>query len=297
MNQMLSMPADRRIDLLIDMALEEDIGPGDITTENLIDSRQSGSGWILAKEACVIAGLDLAARVFKRLDNAAVCRFGHGDGDSVPAGTRVFEISGKLRALLSGERTALNFLQRLSGIATMTRSFVEMTAAAHVRLVDTRKTTPGMRALEKYAIRAGGGHNHRMGLFDGVLIKDNHIAACGGIAPAVARVRERIHHLIKVEVEVGSLEQVREALAAGVEVIMLDNMDADGIRAALGLIRDRALVEVSGGVTVENLSELAATGVNVISIGALTHSARSVDLSMTIDPFKSHAKTQRRKEK
>jgi nicotinate-nucleotide pyrophosphorylase (carboxylating) len=294
---MLSTPTDRNIERLIDAALEEDIGPGDVTTENLIDPQQSGSGWIQAKEPCVVAGLDVAARVFRRLDDTAVIRSDYKDGDRVTTGVHIFEISGKLTALLSGERTALNFLQRLSGIATMASSFVEMTANTRVRLVDTRKTTPGMRTLEKYAIRVGGGHNHRMGLFDGVLIKDNHIAACGGIAPAVSRIRKRIHHLMKIEVEVSNLEQVREALAAGAEVIMLDNMDMAQIGKALKLIQGQALVEVSGGVSSGNLAQLAATGVDVISIGALTHSARSVDLSMTIEPFKSHAKTQRRKEK
>jgi nicotinate-nucleotide pyrophosphorylase (carboxylating) len=289
MNPIFTTPIERSIDRLIDLALDEDIGPMDVTTENLIDPDQSGSGCIFAKEPCVVAGIDVAGRVFKRLDAAVVLHAAFRDGDLVSSGQRILEISGKLRALLSGERVALNFLQRLSGIATMVRSFLEKVASDHVRLVDTRKTTPGLRALEKYAVRVGGGHNHRMGLYDGVLIKDNHIAACGGIGPAVSRARERIHHLMKVEVEAADLEQVREAVAAGADIIMLDNMGDDQIRKALKIIRGCAIVEVSGGVTIDKLKRLAAAGVDLISIGALTHSARSVDLSMTIDSPPVHA--------
>ncbi|MFZ0611620.1 MAG: carboxylating nicotinate-nucleotide diphosphorylase, partial [Desulfobacterales bacterium] len=191
-------------------------------------------------------------------------------------------VSGKLRALLTGERVALNFLQRLSGIATLVQAYIAKIPAGGAHLVDTRKTTPGWRGLEKYAVRIGGAGNHRMGLYDGVLIKDNHIAACGGVAAAVARIRGRVSHLMKIEVEAATLDQVREALAAGAEVIMLDNMDIDQIEAAVALIDAKALIEVSGNVTEGRLARLAQTGVDIISVGALTHAARSVDLSMRI---------------
>jgi nicotinate-nucleotide pyrophosphorylase (carboxylating) len=192
-------------------------------------------------------------------------------------------LEGRLGSLLVAERTALNFLQRLSGIATHVSRYVEAVAGAPVRLVDTRKTTPGWRILEKYAVRVGGASNHRMGLYDGVLIKDNHIAACGGITAAVQKIKAKVSHLVKIEVETSDLDQVREALACGVDVIMLDNMTLDQIRSSVALIQRRALVEVSGNVTLDKLKVLAATGVDLISIGALTHAARSVDLSMRIE--------------
>jgi len=191
-------------------------------------------------------------------------------------------LDGPLAALLRGERTALNFLQRLSGISTHVRRWVEALGASPVRLVDTRKTTPGWRVLEKYAVRIGGAANHRMGLYDGVLIKDNHIAACGGIRPAVERLRRHVSHLVKIEVEVCDMQQVEEALEVGVDVIMLDNMNLEQVRSAVTHIAGRALVEVSGGVAMENLKAIADTGVDLISAGALTHQARAVDLSMDI---------------
>ena len=213
------------IDHLIDAALEEDIGSGDITTDALIDSDIQAEGVIIAKEPLIIAGLDVAEKVFKRLDSGVrfqpVCR----EGDAVDSGQRVAEVAGELCALLIAERTALNFLQRLSGIATHVRSFAEQLRGKDCRLVDTRKTTPGWRVLEKYAVRVGGAFNHRMGLYDGVLIKDNHIAVCGGIENAVDRVRKKISHLVKIEVEVSNRTELEAALAAGAEVIMLDNSD------------------------------------------------------------------------
>ncbi|MBW2591617.1 MAG: carboxylating nicotinate-nucleotide diphosphorylase [Deltaproteobacteria bacterium] len=267
---------------LIDTALQEDIGSGDITTENLVDGTLAGSGIIVAKESLVIAGLDIARAVFRRLDSNIAFTSDFGDGDNIKTGATVLAMQGRLRPLLMGERTALNFLQHLSGIATTVRSYVKQVEHKNVRLVDTRKTTPCWRVLEKYAVRVGGAYNHRMGLYDGVLIKDNHIAACGGIAKAIHTVRDRISHLVKIEVEVVDIQGAEEAITAGADVIMLDNMDTDQTRQAVQVINGRAIVEVSGNVTQNNLTALADTGVDVISIGALTHSAGSVDLSMRI---------------
>jgi len=267
---------------LIQLALSEDIGPGDITTDNLVAVDTMGRGTILAKQDLVIAGLAVAESVFKKLEPGIEFNARYSDGDQVAAGSDVVRLAGTLAVLLKGERTALNFLQRLSGIASQARTFVEEVSGTGVKLVDTRKTTPGWRVLEKYAVRIGGAHNHRMGLYDGVLIKDNHIAVCGGIAQAVEKARRAISHLVKVEVEAASLEEVEEALAAGADIIMLDNMDLGQIEAAVRLIDKKALVEISGGVTRNRLRELARTGVDLISIGALTHSAVAVDLSMTI---------------
>ena len=267
---------------LIDTALQEDIGSGDITTENLVNEELAGSGIIVAKEPLVIAGLDIARAVFRRLDSNIEFTSDYSDGDNVKTGSTVLAMQGRLRPLLIGERTALNFLQHLSGIATNVQKYVKQIEHKNVRLVDTRKTTPCWRVMEKYAVRVGGAYNHRMGLYDGVLIKDNHIAACGGIAKAVRTVRGRISHLVKIEVEVIDIKGAEEAVAAGADVIMLDNMDTDQTRRAVEVINGRAIVEVSGGVTRNNLTALADTGVDVISVGALTHSAGSVDLSMRI---------------
>lgn len=273
---------DMNMDRIIETALREDIGPGDITTDSLVPENASGKGYAVAKEPLILCGLEVAGRVFQRLDPRADYIALHHDGDRVDTGTKVFEVSGSLRALLKGERTALNFLQHLSGIATLTRSWVELLEGTRARLVDTRKTTPGLRLLEKYAVRVGGAHNHRTGLFDGVLIKDNHIVACGGIGEAVRRARAGAHHLVRIEVEAATLQEVDEAIAAEADVIMLDNMDLPRIRQAVGRIRGRAVVEVSGSVDREHLREIADTGVDIISAGRLTHSARAVDLSMRI---------------
>ena len=270
------------IEKLIDQALEEDIGPADITTESLVPSDSLGSGEIVAKESLVLAGLDIARKVFERLDPDISWQPRYRDGAEVTTGATIVEMFGNLGSLLSAERVALNFVQHLSGIATLTRSYTDKLGDSRVRLVDTRKTTPGWRVLEKYAVRVGGASNHRIGLYDGVLIKDNHIAACGGIKTAVARIRQRISHLMKIEIEVTTLNEVREALAVGVDIIMLDNMTPSEIREAVALIDKRAMVEISGGVTDITLEELALTGVDIISVGALTHSARCVDLSMRI---------------
>ncbi len=271
---------------LIDTALQEDIGSGDITTDNLVDEALVGSGIIVAKEPLVIAGLDIARKVFRRLDANIEFKSDYNDGDDIKIGATVLAMHGRLRPLLTGERTALNFLQHLSGIATTVRSYTKQIEHTNVRLVDTRKTTPCWRVLEKYAVRVGGAHNHRMGLYDGVLIKDNHIAACGGIAKAIHVVRKLISHLLKIEVEVVDIKGAEEAIANGADVIMLDNMDTDQTRQAVKVINGRAIVEVSGNVTQNNLAALADTGVDVISVGALTHSAGSVDLSMRISQEK-----------
>jgi nicotinate-nucleotide pyrophosphorylase (carboxylating) len=230
----------------------------------------------------IIAGLDVARQVFEALESDIIWRSCCEDGDEIEAGTVVLEVKGTLRTLLKGERTALNFMQRLSGIATHVRQYVNALDNDKVRLVDTRKTTPGWRSLEKYAVRVGGAYNHRMGLYDGVLIKDNHIAVCGGIKAAVAKARQQVSHLVKIEVEASSLEEVEEALETQADVIMLDNMDLEQIKAAVRKIDGRALVEVSGSVVRKDLNRLADTGIDIISSGALTHQARSVDLSMRI---------------
>jgi nicotinate-nucleotide pyrophosphorylase (carboxylating) len=267
---------------LIDLALKEDYGSGDITTDNLIDPALNGVGEIIAKEPLVIAGIDIVQQVFQQIDSNIVATPNYKDGDFIEKGETIVKIEGSMRALLIGERTALNFLQRLSGIATIVRSYVNILDSKKVRLVDTRKTTPGWRVLEKYAVRVGGGDNHRMGLYDGVLIKDNHIAAHGGIRQSIEQIRSKISHLIKIEIEVSDLEQVNEAVEAGADIIMLDNMDEDQIKEAVKLINGKAVIEVSGNVTKNDLPKLAGTGVDIISVGALTHSARCVDISMRI---------------
>lgn len=269
---------------LIENALVEDIGSGDITTDNLVPRSKTGTAEIIAKQSLILAGLDVAVQVFATLDPDLEINTHCKDGDTLHTGARLLSLAGNLRPLLYGERTALNFLQRLSGIASHVRPYVEAVQAHPVRLVDTRKTTPGWRVLEKYAVRIGGAANHRMGLYDGVLIKDNHIAACGSITTAVTRVQDRTSHLVKIEVEVSTLEEVAEALQAGADVIMLDNMDLDQIRTAVEKINRQAIVEISGNVSLEKLPALAATGVDIISVGALTHQARAVDISMRISP-------------
>jgi nicotinate-nucleotide pyrophosphorylase (carboxylating) len=269
---------------LIEIALKEDIGSGDITTDNLIDPQLRGKGLIIAKESLVVAGLNVAKQVFKCLDSEVIFKSEYDDGDFVNKGAALANVEGRLRALLSGERTALNFLQHLSGISTLVRSYINEISDKNIRLVDTRKTTPGLRVLEKYAVRVGGAYNHRIGLYDGVLIKDNHIAAFGGIKKAIDHIRSQVSHLLKIEVEVSDLDQVKEALESKADVIMLDNMTIKQIKEATAFIDNRAIVELSGGITKSDLKSLADTGVDIISVGALTHSARCVDISMQISP-------------
>lgn len=268
------------LDELIRRALAEDIGPGDITTRLLVEPGQAGEARALAGQRLVVAGLWVFARVFQLLDPAVRVSPLVEEGQWCEAGQALAELRGPLGPMLSGERTALNFLQRLSGIATLTRRFVER--ARGVRILDTRKTTPGMRLLEKYAVRVGGGGNHRMGLFDGVLIKDNHIRACGSVAEALRRARRGAPPGLRIEVEVETLEQLEEALQGGAEVVMLDNMSPEAMAEAIGRARGRALVEISGGVTLERVEELARLGPDFISVGALTHSAPAPDIRLEV---------------
>jgi len=272
-------------DHLIKVALKEDIGSGDVTTDTLISTSLKGQAVIVAKEPLVTYGVEVVSRVFNHLDPDVNITPLCTEGEAVNPKDIMLKLEGRVKSLLLGERTALNFLQRLSGIATHVNSFVKELGNKNVRLVDTRKTTPGWRVLEKAAVRAGGAFNHRMGLFDGILIKDNHIAACGGIIKAVARIKKNMPHLLKIEVEAASMSEVKDALTAGADIIMLDNMDIDRIKEAVAVIDGRALVEVSGGITKQNLLPLADTGVDIISSGALTHSARAVDISMRINPM------------
>jgi nicotinate-nucleotide pyrophosphorylase (carboxylating) len=267
---------------IVRRALAEDLGWGDVTTEAIVDGSLRARGVIVAKCDCVIAGLDVAAEVFRQLDPAAVITVTLPDGARTSNGNIVAEVRGAAGAMLTAERTALNFLQRLSGIATLTRKFVDA-AAGRITILDTRKTTPTLRALEKYAVRAGGGTNHRNGLDDAIMIKDNHIRLAGGVAEAVKRMREARDDM-PIEVEAQSMEQVEQALVARANVIMLDNMPIDAMREAVRKIAGRAKVEISGGVTLERIPELASTGADYVSVGALTHSAASADLSFELEP-------------
>jgi len=267
---------------LIMNCLNEDIGTGDLTTNSIVPGNAVSTGYITVKENGVLAGMPVAAEVFRCLDPALQFQARAFDGDFVERGKVLAEISGNARAILTGERLALNFLQRMSGIATKTAQFVKLIAGEKPHIIDTRKTTPGLRMLEKYAVRVGGGHNHRFGLYDAVLIKDNHIIIAGGITKAVEAVRRASPHTAKIEVEVESLAQLQEALDAKVDIIMLDNMAPEMMREAVALVAGRALVEASGGITEENIRAVAAAGVDLISIGALTHSVKSLDISLDL---------------
>jgi len=267
---------------LVRRALAEDFGWGDVTTETIIDRNQKARGVITAKTPCVLAGLDIAGEAFRQMDPAVQIKISCPDGTRCEGGTAVAEVHGLAAALLTAERTALNFLQRLSGIATLTRQFV-VAAGGRITVLDTRKTTPILRALEKYAVRAGGGVNHRSGLDDGILIKDNHIRLAGSVSAAVTRMRKGNHEM-PTEVEADSLAQVDEALQAGAEIVLLDNLSTEDIIEAVKRCSGRARTEISGGVTLQRMSELAATGADYVSVGALTHSAPAVDLSFEIEP-------------
>ena len=271
------------LDRLIEQALLEDIHTGDITTQAVVPERRTAVARLIAKEDMVIAGLFVAERVFRRLDPAVAFSASQPEGARASRGDLLAAVQGSAADLLMGERVALNLLQRLSGVATLTSRYVEAVKGTKARIVDTRKTTPGLRALEKYAVRVGGGINHRTGLYDGILIKENHITAAGGIGEAIDRARAYIPHTLRIEVETETLGQVDEALAAGADIIMLDNMGLDDMRTAVNLIAGRALVEASGGVSLETARSIAETGVDIISVGALTHSARAMDISMLLD--------------
>jgi nicotinate-nucleotide pyrophosphorylase (carboxylating) len=267
---------------IIERALEEDIGSGDVSSTPLFDDDTMASAVIVAKASGVLAGLPVAEATFAALSPELEWQAQKQDGAALAPGESIATLNGRVRHILLGERVALNFLQRLSGIASMTRQFVDAVGGFDVKILDTRKTAPGLRVLDKYAVRVGGGFNHRFGLDDGVLIKDNHLRAAGGVAAAVARVRERSSPLLEIEVEVTSLVEVEEAIEAGADIIMLDNMSPDEMGAAVKTIGKRAFVEASGGVTLDNLKEIAASGVDWISIGALTHSVRALDISLEI---------------
>jgi nicotinate-nucleotide pyrophosphorylase (carboxylating) len=265
---------------IIEQALSEDIGPGDVTSEATIPAWSKSTAEMLAKQDLVLAGLDVSLEVFHFLDAAIqFTRFAQ-DGDRIKSGKVITRVSGSTRVLLAGERVALNLLQHMSGIATLTSKYVEQLKGLKAQALDTRKTLPGLRMLEKYAVRMGGGTNHRFGLYDGVLIKDNHIKAGGSITKAIEDARRKAHHLLKIEVETKTLDEVREALAAKADIIMLDNMPLDMIREAVKLINGQASVEASGNVTFETIREIGETGVDFISSGSLTHSAPAADISM-----------------
>ena len=264
-------------------ALAEDVGPGDLTSNAIVDPKQSARGVFLVKSECVLAGLEVAFEAFRQLD-ADVAAIAHRhDGDRCRPGDQVAQVAGSARALLTGERTALNLLQRLSGIATRARQFADA-AAGRIVVLDTRKTTPGLRVLEKYAVRTGGATNHRTGLYDAILIKENHIRLAGGVAAAFERARSQ-HPTVTIEIEAETLDDVDEALGAGATFILLDNMPTDMIREAVRRARGRAKIEVSGGVTLERIPELATTGADFVSVGALTHSAPAADISFELDPL------------
>ena len=280
---------DPRTDHLIDLALEEDLAFGDVTSRAIFPRDHESCAFIEAGSDLVICGLDVAARVFARVDPALRVSPSARDGDRVKRGARVCRVAGPTAPLLAAERTALNFLQRLSGIATLARRFADAAAGTGVAVVDTRKTTPGFRSLEKYAVRCGGCGNHRSSLGEHVLIKDNHIAAAGSLGRAVRLARAGAPHLCRIEVEAESLAEVREAVRAKADVILLDNMSPQRVREAVAVIGGAAMVEVSGGVRLENLRDFAAAGVDLISVGALTHSAPAADLSLTLLPGRRKA--------
>ena len=273
-----------RIDTLIDLALDEDVAFGDVTSQSIFAVDDKSKARILAREDMVVCGLDMAKRVFDRVDSALTVDVKAKDGDRVSEGSTVLMIEGPTISLLTAERTALNFLQRLSGIASLSRRFADAAqmAATGVRIVDTRKTTPAWRALEKYAVRCGGCFNHRSSLSEHVLIKENHITAAGSLTKAVKMARDFAPHCAKIEVETENLDDVKEALEAGAEVIMLDNMSPAQVQAAVALIDKAAIIEISGGVRLSTMADYALPGVDVISVGALTHSAPAADFSMII---------------
>lgn len=278
---MLPQLDEMLVEELIEAALSEDIGDGDITTEAVIDNDLIGTAVIISREEGCIAGLPIAKRVFEKLDPKIQFEMLVKEGERVQANTHLARLRGRISSILKGERVALNFLQHLSGIATLTAKFVERASPYGVTITDTRKTTPCLRALEKYAVRVGGGSNHRFGLHDAILIKDNHIRAVGSISEAIKRARNYAPNE-KIEVEAQTLDDVREALEAGADIIMLDNMDIETMREAVKLIGGRAIVEASGNITLENVSEVASCGVNFISVGKITHSAPALDLALDL---------------
>jgi nicotinate-nucleotide pyrophosphorylase (carboxylating) len=264
---------------LIALALEEDLGPGDVTSACVPEATR-GTATVLARTALVLAGTEAFIEVFHQVDREAAVEFFVREGTEVSANSALGRVNGPARALLAAERTALNILQRMCGVATMSRRAASAVRGTKARVVDTRKTTPGMRALEKHAVRIGGATNHRIGLFDGVLIKDNHVRAAGGVSAAIEAAKRAAHHLLKIECEVTTLAELEQALAAKADVVLLDNMDLVTMRRAVEINQGRAVLEASGGVTLEKLGAIAATGVDLISMGALTHSAPAADIAL-----------------
>ncbi len=282
------MPSRAQVEEIIDLALGEDIGKGDVTTECLVPADQQGVGFIVAKQTGILAGVGIAKQVFQQVDPEVSVEILIQDGARVKPGSIIAKVSGRVASILKAERVALNFLQRLSGIASETNRYVEAVKGLPVRIMDTRKTTPGLRLMEKYAVRVGGGENHRMNLGDGILIKDNHIKALrsGGlnIKQIVARARQNAPKRLPIEIEVKTVSEASEAVEAGADIIMLDNMSLEDMRKAVSSIRGRALIEASGGVTLENVRAVAETGVDFISVGALTHSPKALDISLELKP-------------
>lgn len=270
------------ISRIVSLALEEDIGIGDITTDIIIDEGLKGKAYIKAKEDGILCGCEVVKEVFRSIDDTLVLRFLKSDGEEVSSGEKVILIEGKVKSILKGERVALNFLSHLSGIATATNKFVKLLSPS-VKILDTRKTLPGLRLLEKYAVRVGGGKNHRFGLYDGILIKDNHIIAVGGVKKALEIAKRNAPHYMKIEIETATLEDVREALEGGADIILLDNMSIDEIKEAIKMINGRAQIEVSGGINSGNIEQFVGLPIDFISIGAITHSAKALDFSLTLE--------------
>ena len=272
------------IEAAVRAALDEDLGlAGDVTTNSVIGPEVMAKGLFATRKPGVVSGLRVAEAAFRALDPHVTFEIVHPDGANAPGRSPLARVAGKARALLSAERVALNFVGRMSGIATLTRSYVEVVAGTKAVIIDTRKTTPNLRAFEKYAVRCGGGMNHRVGLFDAVLIKDNHLVVAGGIGPAITAVKARVGHLVKVQIEVDTLDQLREAMGHKVDAVLLDNMSPDMMREAVGIVAGRAIVEASGGINMQTLRAVAESGVDLISSGALTHSAPVLDIGLDFE--------------
>ena len=285
-----ALPPPGALEEVIDRALQEDLGDGDVTTSALVPGSMTGEARLVAHESGVLAGLPVAMAVFRSVDSSLCTVELMSDGNAIVDGECAGTVSGSLASILMAERTALNFLQRMSGIATLTSKYVDAAGGTKAQILDTRKTAPGLRALDKYAVAAGGGRNHRLNLGDGVLIKDNHIAALRtdgeGTAKIIQIARETSHPALKIEIEVESVEEARAAVAGGADIVMLDNMSLDEITEAATIARGRCLTEVSGGVTLERVAEIAATGVDLISVGALTHSVKALDIGLEVEPVR-----------
>ncbi|MCC3145251.1 carboxylating nicotinate-nucleotide diphosphorylase [Halanaerobium sp. Z-7514] len=268
---------------IIERAIQEDLGYGDLTTDNLIAASASSKAQITSKEEGVTAGLEIARAVFHQYDPDLKFKALQKEGDKLQAGTVIAEVEGSTRSILKAERLALNFLQRLSGIATKSREYVELVEAYPAQIADTRKTTPTLRMLEKYAVKVGGAKNHRMGLDDCVMIKDNHLKAAGSIKKAVKKIKANISHTTKIEIEIDQLPLLEEALAAEVDIILLDNMSPEELKKAVQIVDGRVILEASGGITKENVAAIAASGVDIISVGALTHQINSIDIALDLE--------------